>query len=199
MWLSIGTNFYHLDNLNYIAYISILRITLVSSLIIISFIIIFFIKKKFNKLLYLIYFYFFLQIIGLLQNDGNNSNINNWYLIFLAAGTLNVLIISNSIKKVNFNQLLLISCVISGFYCLIIIIPKILEIYNGLKTSPIISLYGYIDVNEVNFMGIGLPRVTGLARLLAIFNLFLILKLNFNNKLRSSLLLLLITIITFLT
>jgi O-antigen ligase len=198
LWLSIGSNFYQLDNLNYIAFISILRIALVSSLIIISFIIIFFIKKKFNKLLYLIYFYLFLQIIGLLQTDGNNSNINNWYLIFLAAGTLNVLIITNSVQKTYFNQLLLISCVITGFYCLIIIIPKIIEIYNHLKTSPIISLYGYIDINEVNFMGIGLPRVTGLARLLAIFNLFLILKLNFNNKLKTSLLLLLITVITFL-
>ena len=198
LWLSIGSNFYQLDNLNYIAFISILRIVLVSSLIIISFIIIFFIKKKFNKLLYLIYFYLFLQIIGLLQTDGNNSNINNWYLIFLAAGTLNVLIITNSVQKTYFNQLLLISCVITGFYCLIIIIPKIIEIYNHLKTSPIISLYGYIDINEVNFMGIGLPRVTGLARLLAIFNLFLILKLNFNNKLKTSLLLLLITVITFL-
>jgi len=83
LWLSIGTNFYHLDNLNYIAYISILRITLVSSLTIISFIIILFIKKKFSKLLYLIYFYLFLQIIGLLQTYGNNYNINNWYLIFL--------------------------------------------------------------------------------------------------------------------
>jgi O-antigen ligase len=198
LWLSIGSNFYQLDNLNYIAFISILRIALVSSLIIISFIIIFFIKKKFNKLLYLIYFYLFLQIIGLLQTDGNNSNINNWYLIFLAAGTLNVLIITNSVQKTYFNQLLLISCVITGFYSLIIIIPKIIEIYNHLKTSPIISLYGYIDINEVNFMGIGLPRVTGLARLLAIFNLFLILKLNFNNKLKTSLLLLLITVITFL-
>jgi O-antigen ligase len=198
LWLSIGSNFYQLDNLNYIAFISILRIVLVSSLIIISFIIIFFIKKKFNKLLYLIYFYLFLQIIGLLQTDGNNSNINNWYLIFLAAGTLNVLIITNSVQKTYFNQLLLISCVITGFYSLIIIIPKIIEIYNHLKTSPIISLYGYIDINEVNFMGIGLPRVTGLARLLAIFNLFLILKLNFNNKLKTSLLLLLITVITFL-
>jgi hypothetical protein len=197
LWLSIGTNFYQLDNLNYIAYISILRITLVSSLIIISFIIIFFIKKKFNKLLYLIYFYLFLQIIGLLQADGNNYNINNWYLIFLAAGTLNVLIITNSIRKDYSNHLLLMSCLICGLYSLIIIIPKIIQIYNLLKTSPIISLYDYIDINEVNFMGIGLPRVTGLARLLAIFNLFLILKLNFNNKLKTSLLLLLITVITF--
>jgi hypothetical protein len=197
LWLSIGTNFYHLDNLNYIAYISILRITLVSSLTIISFIIILFIKKKFSKLLYLIYFYLFLQIIGLLQNDVNNYNINNWYLIFLAAGTLNVLIITNSIRKDYFNQLLLMSSLICGLYCLIIIIPKIIQIYNLLKTSPIISLYDYIDINEVNFMGIGLPRVTGLARLLAIFNLFLILRLNFNNKLKTSLLLLLITVITF--
>jgi len=140
------------------------------SLIFLFYSLYFYFKKKIyiNNLLiiYILFAYFFFQIIGLIQNK--NVAISDIYLPILGIGTLSFLFISIYNFKLSLNIFLnlLIGIIAATSITLLIIFL----IINDNRT---INLYYLINPTK-EFLYEATPRITGLSRMIALVNLYLI-------------------------
>lgn len=137
-----------------------------------------FVKKKYFTNIFkfnttFIFILFFLsQFTGLVQNNYEVLNYNNYYLLFLSLGTLNLfLFINNNGNESHYKILLYLLLIIILIHSFSILAEK----YDTLIVSILQgqSLYSLTNPNEL-FLGQAIPRITGLSRSLAILNLFLI-------------------------
>ena len=142
-----------------------------------------------NKLILFLLFllYLIFQIIGLIQRGYNieNLNIDNIYLPLLGSGTIITLFLIDEIKSKTFIKIIMY---LSLF---IICLSGLTLLFVHLKNSVFesannFSLYNSVPPNKQLFMNHELPRVTGISRTLAIFNICLFCLYLFfkNNKLR---------------
>lgn len=140
------------------------------SLIFLFYSLYFYFKKKIyiNNLLiiYILFAYFFFQIIGLIQNE--NVPISVIYLPILGIGTLSFLFISIYNFKLSLNIFLnlLIGIIAATSITLLIIFL----IINDNRT---INIYYLINPTK-EFLFEATPRITGLSRMIALVNLYLI-------------------------
>ena len=200
LWFSIDThiNLGQIKNLSLIALFHNTRILIAFFTIFISTILILYIvlKKEIkifnntNSTLFLFLFYFILQIIGLKKNSELEFNIENLYLIILAIGSLNIFIIVNFLKLTKILKYILYLTIIMLAVFLIILVFKKINSSTLFPQSGALDLYSFIHPEE-KFLNREYPRITGISRMLAIVNLALIIFLEFNNKLKSILLLIL--------
>jgi len=209
LWLSIDTyiNFGQIDNLliNKVELFNNVRvliffITFFFSVCLILFLIIkkkIWVKEKINNILLILFFYFILQIIGLQQNPEVKFNLENLYLVILAIGALNIFFIINllQLEKI-LKYILYSSIVILALFLFVITLSKI----NNSSTYDqtfVFNFYSLFHPQET-LLNREYPRVTGISRMLAVVNLSLIIFLDFNNKIKSALLLFIITIFSVL-
>ena len=200
LWFSIDThiNLGQIKNLSLIALFHNTRILIAFFTIFISTILILYIvlKKEIkifnntNSTLFLFLFYFILQIIGLKRNSELEFNIENLYLIILAIGSLNIFLIVNFLKLTKILKYILYLTIIMLAVFLIILVFKKINSSTLFPQSGALDLYSFIHPEE-KFLNREYPRITGISRMLAIVNLALIIFLEFNNKLKSILLLIL--------
>ena len=126
---------------------------------------------KFNTTFIFILF-FLCQFIGLVQNNTGVLNYNNYYLLFLSLGTLNLfLFITNSGNESYYEKLLYLLLIVVLIHSLSILATRFDVLIAAIAQGQ--SLYTLTDPNEI-FMGQTIPRITGLSRSFAILNLFLI-------------------------
>lgn len=190
---------YYMNGLRIILSFLIIIIFLIWNILLINRVTIYSHIFKFNIInIYLLYF--FSQLIGLIDNYSENFNYNNLYFLFLALGTLNFIIFASRHKfqtsLKNLFYLLFFLLFFVNFYVLSTKFSEILELLMNGK-----SLYGITGPNELLFDQ-AIPRVTGLSRSLAIFNLFLIIGWfyfrNFFNLVEKNIFILIILIISLL-
>jgi O-antigen ligase len=116
--------------------------------------------------------YFLCQFIGLVQNNIEVLNYNNYYLLFLSLGTLNLfLFITNSGNENYYEKLLYLLLVVMLAHSLSILATRYDLLIVAISQGQ--SIYNLTHPNEI-FMGQTIPRITGLSRSFAILNLFLI-------------------------
>jgi len=126
---------------------------------------------NFNSTFFFIIF-FFSQFIGLIQNNSEISQYNNYYLLFLSLGTLNLfLFITNSGNESYYESLLYLLLIILSVHSFSILATRFDLVIMAIAKGQ--SLYTLTDPNEI-FMGQTISRITGLSRSFAILNLFLI-------------------------
>ena len=200
LWFSIDThiNLSQIKNFSLIALFHNTRILIAFFTIFISTILILYIvlKKEIkifnntNSTLFLFLFYFILQIIGLKRNSELEFNIENLYLIILAIGSLNIFLIVNFLKLTKILKYILYLTIIMLAVFLIILVFTKINSSTLFPQSGALDLYSFIHPEE-KFLNREYPRITGISRMLAIVNLALIIFLEFNNKLKSILLLIL--------
>ena len=209
LWLSIDTyvNFSQIANLGIdkVALFNNFRVLIFFTTFFISVCLIFFlivkkriwIKEKINSVLLILFFYFLLQIIGLQQNVEVKFNLENLYLVILAVGSLNIFFILNllQLEKI-LKYILYSSIVILASFLLVIFLSKINN-SSAYDQTFIFNFYSLFHPQET-LLNREYPRVTGISRMLAVVNLSLIIFLDFNNKIKSAILLFLITIISVL-
>lgn len=209
LWLSIDTyvNFSQIANLGIdkVALFNNVRVLIFFTTFFISVCLILFlivkkriwIKEKINSVLLILFFYFLLQTIGLQQNVEVKFNLENLYLVILAVGSLNIFFILNllQLEKI-LKYILYLSIVILVLFLLVIFLSKInnSSTYDQTFTFNFYSLFH----PQETLLNREYPRVTGISRMLAVVNLSLIIFLDFNNKIKSAILLFLITIISVL-
>jgi len=120
----------------------------------------------------------------LIQKNLFDFNFNNLYLVFLALGSLNFfLFVTRSGHENYLKNIFYLLLFVLFFVNLLILILKYNEVFDSLVNSK--SLYSIINPNEL-FLDQSAPRVTGLSRSFAIFNLFLIVRFH-NNESNSGL------------
>jgi hypothetical protein len=205
LWLAIGSHFNDIKNFNKntIDILNFFRILVPLFLVLISTLIIVYLKKKNSRikiatdtLIYLFLFYFIFQIIGLYYNTDANFSFHNLYLVFLGMGVINIFIIINLMKIEKTSEVLLyLSIILIIIFSLIILISVRQEILNLLVNKN--NLYNLIGTSRGPiFFNQQYPRITGLSRMLAIINIFLIIYLNYNNRFKSLVIFILITVIS---
>jgi hypothetical protein len=205
LWLAIGAHFNDIKNFNKntIDILNFFRILLPLFLVILSTIIIFYLIKKKSKikiitdnLINLFLFYFIFQIIGLYYNTDAIFSFHNLYLVFLGIGVINIFIIMNLMKIEKTSEVLLyLSIILIIIFSIIILVSVRQEILNLLVNKN--YLYNLIDTSRGPiFLNQQYPRITGVSRMLAIINIFLIIYLNYNNRFKSVIIFILITIIS---
>ena len=141
-----------------------------SILLILFFFFILFTKQIKIKKINIFFFIFFLsQALGVYFNKERNFDIHNLYLIILAISVICLFIIIDYFK---INHLIKYFFLITLFFFLIALI-----FFISLKFSEInkLNFYMAFDNHETNYFNQVNPRITGLSRMLAIINLFLIL------------------------
>ena len=178
LWLSINTLTSEIDYFgqNIIKTINSLRIIvpLILSFLLFIYLIIYQlkkidVKKLYNNFFFLFLLFFIFQIFGELDNFSFKSIHDNFHLIVFGIGTVLIFFLIPFYKiKTILKYLMLISLLII-FLILVVILTQIqmqkdLQDYN--------YFYSLIDANSKNFMGQDFPRITGLSRSLALFNLF---------------------------
>jgi hypothetical protein len=182
-WFSINTKPDEIDfslNHDIISIINTLRISvpLLLSIIAIPFIFFFLFKKKKNfevKLiinpLFLFLIYFVLQSIGLYFNTYLNfSDLNNSYLLILGIGSLQVIFLLNIL---NLNKNLNLFLYASFFFIAVSTLVLMFFTLKNKQPYDLLYLYYYIDVDQKLFEQT-FPRITGLARMMAVINLALL-------------------------
>jgi hypothetical protein len=191
-WFSINTkpdeiNFF--SNFSIVSIINTLRISvpLLLSIILTLFVILLIFKKKFDKKLitepiFLFIIYFFLQCIGLYFNTKLNFfDLNNSYLVILGIGTIQIFILLNIFNKNKNLNLFLLSGI---FLIATAILILLVSIINNNNSHDLLYLYYFIDLDQKLFEQI-FPRVTGLARMIALVNLAILTSFLFIEKKRT--------------
>lgn len=201
LFASINTtpNAIHLFNEGYAQSINATRILsalLTSVIIFFYFLYLFFSEKIKLKKIEIFFFLFFLtQIIGLYFNRERSFDINNLYLAILAIGCICLFTLCNH-KKNNYivKYFIYISILFLIFALIFVFVGKYHQLTN-------LNFYEIFSERDGNLLGEPNPRITGISRMLAIINLFLILfflKLkNFYIKLFFLFFILLFTILLF--
>jgi len=188
LWLSIGVTPKNIDY-NFQSYINIINIFRVFTpifFIIILFLLIIIIKFKNAKTNYqkeyftfinLFLIYFFLQLIGLQQNEYLKFSLENFYLIVLGIGALQIFIINQFFDNKNLKYLLYLSiliCFLSS--TLMFSILAIMNDYYSFLDIININLRTIHDVNLDNkfFLNTTYPRSTGISRTFGLINIFVV-------------------------
>jgi len=131
--------------------------------------------KKYDKNIFLdpinlFFFYFLFQLIGLYQNNGLKFNLDNTYLLILGLGVLEIILIIKLLKlEKNLKHIFYISILIICITASLLFILKIKDF----DIKETLYLYYYIGT-ESKFLDQEYPRITGLSRMLALINLYLI-------------------------
>lgn len=175
LWAAINTSpdeiYFYADS--YVKSINAARILfalLTSTLISIYFAYMFLSKKIKIKKIELFFFLFFLsQIVGLFFNKERSFNIENSYLVILAIGSICLIILSNQFKIKDFIKYFFY---ISILFLALALIFVLMEKFHELQSLNFYKIYAEHDLN---LLGQANPRITGISRMLAIINLFLIL------------------------
>jgi len=182
LWGSINTTPYEIINFGRSFIESINSIRILVPLILSIFIILYFFflltfKKIEIKKISIFFFLFFLsQIIGVYLNEERNFDIYNLYLVILAIGTLCLFPLLDYFRL---NYLIKYFFIFTIFFLLIIVIFFISLKFNEIKN---VGFYIAFDKHETNIFLQANSRITGISRMLAIINLFLILIFfNFKN------------------
>ena len=124
------------------------------------------------NLIFVFILYFFCQFIGLVQNNSVVFQYNNYYLLFLSLGTLNLfLFITNSRNEGHYESLLYLLLITILVHSFLILATRFDVAIMAIAQGQ--SIYSLTNPNEI-FMGQTIPRITGLSRSFAILNLFLI-------------------------
>lgn len=190
IWSSIGVEYNSILYFGYntIDHINFFRINtpLLLSTISCIFIIfkIFKIKKIENyfNIIFLFYLYFFFQLIGLFLNKDIEITLGNTFLLILGVGSINIFLFLKIYNCENFSKILLyLSIIFCTVFVIFIIVSNIDKMSNYLAYSTFYS----ISLPNDRLLDHAYPRTTGISRLFAIVNLFLIalyLKTNANNK-----------------
>ena len=192
-WFSINTK---PDEINYFSNSSIfsiintLRISvplLLSFILTLFVILLIFKQKKLDKKLitepiFLFTIYFFLQCIGLYFNTKLNFfDLNNSYLIILGIGSIQIFVLLNIFNKNKNLNLFLFSGI---FLIATAILILLVSIINNNNSNDLLYLYYFIDLDQKLFEQI-FPRVTGLARMIALINLAILTSFLFIEKKRT--------------
>jgi len=124
---------------------------------------------KLTKINIFFFLFFLSQIVGVYLNKERNFDIHNLYLAILAIGTVCLFILLDYFK---INYLMKYFFYISLFFLSIVLI-----FFIGLKFNEINNFNFYIAFqnHETNSFNQVNPRITGLSRMLALINLFVIL------------------------
>tara|TARA_A100001015_G_C14992156_1_gene714461 strand:+ start:353 stop:1783 length:1431 start_codon:yes stop_codon:yes gene_type:complete len=190
IWSSIGVEYNSILHFGYntTGHINFFRINTPLLLSIISCIFIFFkifkIKKIENyfNIIFLFYLYFFFQLIGLFLNKDIEITLGNTFLLILGIGTINIFLYLKIYNYENFSKVLLyVSLVFCAIFVFFIFISNINKMSEHLAYSTFYS----ISLPGDRLLDHAYPRTTGLSRLFAVVNIFLIafyLKINPNKK-----------------
>lgn len=192
-WFSINTkpdeiNFF--SNYSIVSIINTLRISvplLLSFILTVFVILLIFKKKKIDKKLitepiFLFTIYFFLQCIGLYFNTKLNFfDLNNSYLVILGIGSTQIFALLNIFNKNKNLNLFLFSSI---FLIATAILILLVSIINNNNSNDLLYLYYFIDLDQKLFEQI-FPRVTGLARMIALINLAILTSFLFIEKKRT--------------
>jgi hypothetical protein len=143
---------------------------LTSMLISIYFVYIFLREKvQIKKIHFFFFLFFFSQILGLFLNKERNFNIENLYLVVLCIGSVCSIILCDHRKT---NSLIIYFFYISILFITFSFIFTILGKFHELTN---LNFYKIFAEHDLNLLGESNPRITGVSRMLAIINLFLIL------------------------
>lgn len=147
-------------------------------------------KKENSTIINLFIIYFLTQVLGLLQNNSLQFNIENLYLVIVSICAIEILIINQFLNTDKNLQYLLFSgiiiCIISSSY--FFFSSFINHPFYFLQEFFNVKLRGYYDMqlDKVFFLEkTVLPRSTGVARTFGLINIFIILYLIFINKKKS--------------
>ena len=170
---------------NLIASINAFRIFFPIFLVILFFILISYllIKKKYDKKIFLdpvnlFFFYFLFQLVGLYQNDELKFNLENTYLLILGLGVLQIILIIKLLKlEKKLKYLFYISIIIICIAALLLFFLKMKDF----DINANLYLYYYISTDS-KFLDQEYPRITGLSRMFALINLYLIIIFFFIKK-----------------
>lgn len=175
LWASINTspaeiNFYGESYAQKINAARILFALLASALISIYFTCMFLSEKiKIKKIELFLFLFFLSQIVGLFFNRERSFNIENLYLVILAIGTICLIILCNHYETKDFMKYFFyISISFLALSLIFVLLGKLHELKN-------LNFYRLYAEHDLNLLGQANPRITGLSRMLAIINLFLIL------------------------
>jgi O-antigen ligase len=175
LWASINTSpgeiyFYGKSYAQNINATRILFALLASTLVSIYFICVFLTGKiKIKKIELFLFLFFFSQIVGLFFNKEKIFNIENLYLVILAVGTICLIILCNHYETKDFiKYFFYISISFLAFSLIFALLGKFHELIN-------LNFYKIYAEHDLNLLGQPNPRITGISRMLAIINLFLIL------------------------
>ena len=160
-----------IDNINFFRLNTSLLFSLISSLFLLY--VIFFKKKKTktNEVLYLFYLYFIFQLIGLSLNTELKLTLGNSFLLILAFGTINIFLFLKLFNIENYSKILLyLSIIFSLIFILFVLFSNKDKFLEYLSLSTFYSL----SLPSDRFLDNAYPKTTGLSRLFAVINLFLI-------------------------
>ena len=192
-WFSINTKPDEINFFSNFSIVSIINTLRISVPLLLSFILTFFViilifkKKKFDKKLitepiFLFTIYFFLQFIGLYFNTKLNFfDLNNSYLVILGIGSIQIFVLLNILNKNKNLNLFLFSGI---FLIATAILILLVSIINNNNSNDLLYLYYFIDLDQKLFEQI-FPRVTGLARMIALVNLAILTSFLFIEKKRT--------------
>jgi hypothetical protein len=192
-WFSINTKpdeINYFSNSSIVSIINTLRISvplLLSFILTLFVILLIFKQKKLDKKLitepiFLFTIYFFLQCIGLYFNTKLNFfDLNNSYLIILGIGSIQIFVLLNIFNKNKNLNLFLFSGI---FLIATAILILLVSIINNNNSNDLLYLYYFIDLDQKLFEQI-FPRVTGLARMIALINLAILTSFLFIEKKRT--------------
>jgi hypothetical protein len=192
-WFSINTKpdeINYFSNSSIVSIINTLRISvpLLLSFILTGFVILLIFKKKkldtklITEPIFLFTIYFFLQCIGLYFNTKLKFfDLNNSYLVILGIGSIQIFVLLDILNKNKNLNLFLFSGI---FLIATAILILLVSIINNNNSNDLLYLYYFIDLDQKLFEQI-FPRVTGLARMIALINLAILTSFLFIEKKRT--------------
>jgi hypothetical protein len=133
------------------------------------FFIFFFKEIKLTKINIFFLLFFLSQIVGVYLNKERNFDIHNLYLAILAIGTVCLFMLLDHFK---INYLMKYFFYISLFFLSIVLIFFISIKFNEINNFNFYIAFQNHETNSFNQVN---PRITGLSRMLALINLFVIL------------------------
>jgi hypothetical protein len=126
-------------------------------------------KIKLKKIEIFFLLFFTSQIIGLYFNKERSFDINNLYLAILAIGSICLFTLCNH-KQIN--NIIKYFIYISILFLVLALVFTFLGKFDELKN---LDFYKIFSEKDEDLLGKSNPRITGISRMLAIINLFLIL------------------------
>jgi len=124
---------------------------------------------KITRINFFFLLFFLSHAVGLFFNKERSFDIHNLYLAILSIGTVCLIVLCNHYKIKNIMKYFIyISILFLTFALIITLLGKFDELKN-------LNFYKIYSEHDLNFLGQTNPRITGISRMLAIINLFLIL------------------------
>lgn len=175
LWISINTHpfeiFYFgesfLKSLNSLR----LALPLLSSIFIIFYVFYILILKKFkiNKIYLYFFLIFFSQLVGLYFNNERNFDIDDIYLVILSFGVISLFILIN---YYNLNNTYKYLFTISILFLVLAFFISIMSKFNDIDNLNIYEIFDDVSLNVLSQVN---ARITGISRILAVINLYILL------------------------